>query len=272
MTGKTPNEQNLKQWEKRSKLFGASLKSVLFKSMPNVVNEHLHNWQKRIILRYIENRNNIRILDVGCGYGRLSIPLIKVHPHANIIGMDISENYVKLYERNTDRSTFVGRVETIPAKLNEFDYIICVTVLMYLRNEDLRKGIRNLLEHLKPRGKLILIENDQSCLPFQTGFGLVKLLRKNGDIDSIDTGGRCFKRNEIRELVAKEGGRILLERRLPVTTICILPMCLIGKIFPVKLSRLFFKRILILDRVWGKLKLPSIYVASVVEKQVKNIA
>lgn len=265
-TGDSKNG-NYQEWERRSKFFGSSLKSVLYKGMPHAVNEHLHNWHTKIILGNIEKRVQHKILDAGCGYGRLSIQVIKKFPDSDIIGMDISENYVKLYQKNTNRPAFVGTVENISS---EFDYIICVTVFMYLKGESLIKAMISLLSHLKAKGKLILIENDQSGVPFQTGLGLVKLLTKRDGTHGIDTGGRIFKRNEIRDLVANAGGRIVSEYRLPITTLCILPMWLIGRIFPYKLATFFFKKILLLDGFSGKLKLPSIYVAYIIKNESRK--
>ena len=47
------NDPNKIAWEKRSKLFGTSLKGVLFKGVPDVVNEHVHDWHKKVILHSI---------------------------------------------------------------------------------------------------------------------------------------------------------------------------------------------------------------------------
>jgi SAM-dependent methyltransferase len=258
---------NYHEWERRSKSFGSSLKSVLYKGMPDAVNEHLHNWHTKIILENIEKRAQRRILDAGCGYGRLSIQIIKKFPDSDIVGMDISENYVELYQKNTNLPAFVAAVENIPSEFDEFDCIICVTVLMYLEGESLVRAMENLLHRLKAGGKIILIENDQSGVPFQTGFGLVKLMKKRGDARDIDTGGHIFKKNEIKALVANAGGKIVSEFRLPVTTLCILPMWLVGYILPYKLTKFLFNKILLLEELLGKLKLPSIYVAYVVKSK-----
>ena len=74
------NEQNRNAWETRSKLLRTSLKSVPFKGLPDVVNEHLHNWHKNLILNTIEDKHNLRMLDVGCEYGRLSMAIIERLP------------------------------------------------------------------------------------------------------------------------------------------------------------------------------------------------
>ena len=254
------------EWEKRSELFGASLKSVLFKGLPDVINEHLHNWQKEITLKFIEGEEGLKILDVGCGYGRLSIPIIEKFPYVDIRGIDISENYVRLYKENTRHPAFVGTIENFPIELGTFDNIICVTVLMYLDHKELEKAFFNFLLYLKPGGRLILIEPHCSGIPFQTGFGVLTFLMKRFRRDIVNTGGRSFRRNEIEGLLSNADGKILVESRLPVTSACLLPMILLGLLLPTRIVKGIFKMISRLDGLLSGYKLPSIYVAYVVTK------
>jgi SAM-dependent methyltransferase len=254
------------EWEKRSELFGASLKSVLFKGLPDVINEHLHNWQKEITLKFIEGKEGLKILDVGCGYGRLSIPIIEKFPYVDIRGIDISENYVRLYKENTRHPACVGTIENFPIELATFDNIICVTVLMYLDHKELEKAFFNFLLYLKPGGRLILIEPHCSGIPFQTGFGVLTFLMKRFRRDIVNTGGRSFRRNEIEGLLSNAHGKILVESRLPVTSACLLPMILLGQLLPARIVKGIFKMISRLDGLLSGYKLPSIYVAYVVTK------
>ena len=260
------HEQDLSEWDLRSKLFGATLRSVLFKGLPDVVNEHLHHWHEKLVLGWVEEKEDLRILDVGCGYGRLSIPIIKRFPEVDITGLDISENYIRLYHENTHRPAFVGAIENIPAELGTFDYILCVTVLMYLCNEKLSKAISNLLFHLRPNGKLILIEPHASGIPFQTGFGIGTWLRNRIRQDPIYTRGRTFRTKEIVGLFNNTAGKIISECRLPMTSLFFLPMALIGKYSPEGVARKMFRMMFLLDSLLGSVKLPSIYVAYLVTR------
>jgi 2-polyprenyl-3-methyl-5-hydroxy-6-metoxy-1,4-benzoquinol methylase len=261
------NERNRKEWELRSHLFGASLRGVLFKRLPDVANEHLHNWHKKVILDFIERKDRLKILDVGCGYGRLSIPIIEKFPGVDITGMDISKNYVSLYKDYTNHPAFVGAVEKFPIELGTFDYITCVTVLMYLDSRNLERAILNLLFHLKPDGKLILIEPHSSGNLFQTGCGLLTVLINRIQKGVINTRGRYFRKREIENLFGKAGGRILSERRLPITSLLILPIALIGKLLPEPAAKGIFKVISLFDALLGGLKLPSLYVAYIITSQ-----
>ena len=95
------NHLNHEKWEKRSVLYGPIQRSVLFKGMPDIINEHIHNWHKKIVLKNIAKKKNMRVLDIGCGYGRLSMPVIDEYPETELLGIDITETFVKFYQEMT---------------------------------------------------------------------------------------------------------------------------------------------------------------------------
>src|SRR5215510_10585042 len=200
MTTSSPNRT---EWENRSIQYGMSLRSVLFKGLPHVVNENISNWHIRFILNNITRKEGLRILDIGCGYGRLSLPVIEKFPNAEIIGIDVSKNFVELFKKMTRQSSFVGTIEDIPADIGKFDYIICVTVLMYVEKSKLEKTVGNLVSLLKPEGRLIIIENSWAGVLLSSGFGLYHCLKKFFKKDLINTGGHYFRKNEIENLVQK---------------------------------------------------------------------
>jgi 2-polyprenyl-3-methyl-5-hydroxy-6-metoxy-1,4-benzoquinol methylase len=234
------NNSNKIAWEKRSKLFGTSLKGVLFKGVPDVVNEHVHDWHKKVILHSIGGRGELRILDVGCGYGRLSLPIINEFSNLDII------------------------------ELGTFDFIICVTVLMYLDHDPLNQAISNLLFHLKRDGKLILIEPHFSGHYFQTWFGLLTFFMKRVQKDTVDTQGRYFRSREIEQRFKHAGGQVLLEWRLPITSLFFGPLTFAGKLLPHGVVKSFCKFISLLDALLGKFELPSIQVAYLIARNEKG--
>lgn len=244
-------------WERRSINYGSKLKSVLFQGMPDAANEHFHTTHLKFILDCLKDgKPTMRILDIGCGYGRLSLPLVKKFPQAQISGMDISPNYVKLYRENTGRDAFIGAIDAIPAELGTFDYIIVVTVLMYLPEERVTEVFSGLFAHLNPGGKIIIIEPSQSGLKFQTCFGLTKLLRQT---KKIDTGGRSFMDAQIPTAVYRSDGIILREERIPATTFFFLPVYAAVKILPLNWTNIIFRCLTYLDNLFKNKKLPTLW-------------
>jgi ubiquinone/menaquinone biosynthesis C-methylase UbiE len=257
---------NVAQWEKRSKIFGSSPKGVLFKSLPDVFNEYIHNWQLNKILSEIAPASGeINIIDIGCGYGRISLPISEKFPEAKITGIDISKNYVELFKKNTGENAFVGFAEDFSLQSDYYDYIICVTVLMYIDNDKIEKTISNFLRHLKKGGKILLIEPLHSGIYFQTCFGLLNLFSKFKNTAALNTGGNSFQCRFLQSVIHKSGGKIITEYRLPATTLFFLAIYIFTKYFAHKGCSLFN----LISRCDEYLKftgLPSIYIFNVVEK------
>jgi SAM-dependent methyltransferase len=252
--------KNSAEWEKRSARYGASLKSVLFKGMPDVANEHLHHSHLDFILGCLKDaKENIRILDVGCGYGRLSVPLIKAFPKADILGMDMSHHYVKLYRENTRREAFVGTMEAIPPDIGAFDCVIAVTVFMYMERVLAGKAVANLLAHLNPGGKLIIIEPSASGIPYQTAFGLLNLFRRQSSSAPVNTGGVCFETGELDQMIASASGTIVKEQRIPATTFFFLAIYLMGTLLPARVAATVLRWISAIDNLLKSKKLPTLW-------------
>ncbi|MBU4257135.1 class I SAM-dependent methyltransferase, partial [Patescibacteria group bacterium] len=81
-----------------------------------------------------------KILDVGCGSGRL-LEALK-DKKINYLGVDTSEKLIKLAEERYKAAGFEFQVRDILelSKIPEinFDYVFCVAVLHHLPGEDLR--------------------------------------------------------------------------------------------------------------------------------------
>ncbi len=74
MSPKINNLQDI--WEERSRTLGNSKRSVLLKNIPSFINNAIHQQHLYFIFNSME-KNHKEILDVGCGYGRISQELLK---------------------------------------------------------------------------------------------------------------------------------------------------------------------------------------------------
>ncbi|HUN53850.1 MAG TPA: class I SAM-dependent methyltransferase [Smithella sp.] len=263
----TCHDVNMEEWEKRGILYGSSCKSVLFKNMPEAANRHFHFAHLNFIFDSIHPvKKDCRILDVGCGWGRITMPVAQKLPEAEIIGMDISPAYVSLYKKNTGKNAFVGSLEKIPEDIGLFDLIISVTVMMYVQRNQRPIVIKNLLEKLNSGGKLILIEPDISGINYQTGFGILNYLKNNASSGNIHTGGRCFSSAELTNLIQASGGLIIKEERIPATTFFFLPMYILGKLLPEKIAAFFFRPLNLMDHLLKKYRLPTLWLFYLIQK------
>jgi SAM-dependent methyltransferase len=106
-------------------------------------------------------RQQIRILDAGCGTGAGTEYLIYLNREAEIVGMDLSEKALEIAQERCRRSGVIAdrqapvsfhhlNLENAAQIPGEFDLINCVGVLHHL--PDPVKGIRALAQKLAPGG------------------------------------------------------------------------------------------------------------------------
>ncbi|MGK7943132.1 MAG: class I SAM-dependent methyltransferase [Microcystaceae cyanobacterium] len=126
-----------------------------------------YNWRWNWIaaynfcLQHPPLRQNIRILDAGCGTGVGTEYLIHLNPDAEITGIDLSEKALEIAQKRVEQSGVLQKhsqpVSFMSMKLEEahqltgeFDLINCVGVLHHL--PDPIKGIQALAQKLAPGG------------------------------------------------------------------------------------------------------------------------
>jgi 2-polyprenyl-3-methyl-5-hydroxy-6-metoxy-1,4-benzoquinol methylase len=96
------------------------------------------------------------ILDAGCGSGYTSLALAEANPGAKIVGIDLSEESIKLAKQRLEYHKFdnvefhVLNIEALPSLGLEFDYINNHEVLYFL--PDPIVGLQAIKSVLKPDG------------------------------------------------------------------------------------------------------------------------
>lgn len=76
------------------------------------------------ILPYLKKKD--KILDLGCGYGRISIPLQRMS--YNVHGLDISANLLEHAKANSKQPAKFkhGTIENLPYQANSFNKVMCL--------------------------------------------------------------------------------------------------------------------------------------------------
>lgn len=124
---------------------------------------------RRKILNMLEISSGQRVLDLGCGFGALSIDLIAKVP-VDVTGVDIDDNKVKsAVEIST---AIMNAVESLPGTVsfktddgynlafgdNEFDWVISQHVFQHLVKPE--KVLSEIYRVLKPGGHVCIIDVD----------------------------------------------------------------------------------------------------------------
>lgn len=87
-------------------------------------------WDEKIIAALIEMLpRDARVLDVGCGYGRIALPLARAW--YEVEGLDLSENLIEAARRAADAEGLrvgfrVGSMTSLPYLPESFDAVICL--------------------------------------------------------------------------------------------------------------------------------------------------
>lgn len=165
-------------------------------------------------------KQDIRILDAGCGTGVGTEYLVHLNPNAEVFGIDLSEGALSVAKERCHRSG-ANRVEFHHLSLydveqvpGEFDLINCVGVLHHL--PDPIRGIQALAKKLAPGGLMhIFVYAELGRWEIQLMQKAIALLQgdKRGDYtDGVQLGRKIFASlPENNKLVKREKDRWALE-------------------------------------------------------------
>ncbi|MEA3463726.1 MAG: class I SAM-dependent methyltransferase [Patescibacteria group bacterium] len=179
-------------------------------------------------------KNGDKVLDVGCGNGRLLQAFL--NKRISYVGMDSSEKLIDLAQQKNWKLE-VGSWKFIKGDILEldeinktgFDHVFCIAALHQIPGKDLQiQALKQLKNKVKPDGKIIItVWNLWSQKKFRKliwKFVLLKLIGKNkidyGDIlfDWKDSQGErvsqryyhAFTKSELKKIVKK--ARLKIER------------------------------------------------------------
>lgn len=167
-------------------------------------------------------RDDIRILDAGCGTGVGTEYLVHLNPKAQVTGIDLSSGALSVARERCQRSR-ADRVEFHHLSLyeaenlpGEFDLINCVGVLHHL--PDPIRGIRSLAAKLAPGGLMhIFVYGELGRWEIKLMQEAIALLQgeQRGDyVDGVAIGRKLFATlPETNRLVRREQERWSMENQ-----------------------------------------------------------
>lgn len=111
------------------------------------------------------DQRKLRLIDVGCGTGRFLDFVKQVWPRLPVLGLDLSEAYVKHARRHLKGRSRIGfavaGAEAIPAPGSSCDAVTSIFMLHELPPEVRRAVIGEAARVLKPGGRLVLVDSLQ---------------------------------------------------------------------------------------------------------------
>jgi len=189
-------------WEDRARRMGSTLGGVLFKGFTPQANSMLHEWHVRLVREILAPHisDESVVVDLGCGYGRLSGILASHRPDLFIVGQDISSSYCHSFSEG-GLAVVQANLAQLPFRSSSLGGALAVTSLMYVNREqaqDVLLGIHDLLESGAP---LLLIDPGEELRALIGRFGGCRV--------ASSTGGRGFRRLEYQQLAQAAGFELI---------------------------------------------------------------
>lgn len=185
-------------WEQRASAYGKDLSGVLFQGLSASANAAIDRWHSWVTRTHFSSGLPVgaRVLDLGCGYGRLTATVATHRPDLEIIGQDLSFEYCKLY-KDTEKTCIQAEAERLPFKDNTFDGVMAITCLMYTQRSSRSTALQELYRIVKPGGVLFIID------PGMEMQRLIATVRRHSP--ESPTGGKGFTRKEYVSLSRDAG-------------------------------------------------------------------
>jgi 2-polyprenyl-3-methyl-5-hydroxy-6-metoxy-1,4-benzoquinol methylase len=145
-------------WKNIELHFDASDENLLRSTHEGVLNEHLTHYNSRLI-EFIVKNDIKRVLDFGCGDGKVLYAFALMYPNINFVGVDLSEENINLATEkfsapNISYHRVVGSVNDL-SNLGKFDLIFSFSVVQYFDTQSMSILIKQLIDLLNDDGALV---------------------------------------------------------------------------------------------------------------------
>ncbi|WP_425658451.1 class I SAM-dependent methyltransferase [Tenacibaculum ascidiaceicola] len=119
-------------------------------------NDTVYNHSYDLLLKHMKPTHK-NVLDVACGFGKITHYLLNHNTTLSVLGIDAAENMVNLAKQNNPKASFkVMDCREINNLQQDFNVIIFGFCFPYLTKEDVLKLIKDAATMLQPNGLLYI--------------------------------------------------------------------------------------------------------------------
>lgn len=210
--------KNQKQWDSHSDLYSYFINELTEKkgNTDNILPK---------VLKLIGNIDNKKLLDYGCGEGRLSRVLYDLG--AIVYAYDISMNMIKISKKKNNKRKIIYTSDFNSKnvfKKDFYDFVLCFMVLIAIKKDEIDKNLEMIYSVLEKDGHAIFIntnpkaighefkdffseikeENKKDGYPYKTYFRTSK-----GTFEIVDY---YYSNNYLKDLYQKSGFKVIHEK------------------------------------------------------------
>lgn len=143
---------------------------------------------KRKLTQQANIQPGMKVLDLGCGTGTLTLMLKNSYPDAEITGMDGDPQVLEIAHqkaRGTNIQWDEGLASSLPYPDSTFDRVVTSLVIHHLVTDDKSRAFREIYRVLKPNGELHVLDfgAPHSSL---TRFMIIYMRRLEETADNFD--------------------------------------------------------------------------------------
>jgi len=111
-----------------------------------------------LVLSHMDLYKGIKILDIGCGAGKLLSTIAELLDGCELVGIDIQAKAIELAQKFTVKGIEFKTADAakLPFQKDSFDYVICTNAFYYIENKG--RALMEMYRVLKTGGRLLLLE------------------------------------------------------------------------------------------------------------------
>jgi ubiquinone/menaquinone biosynthesis C-methylase UbiE len=118
---------------------------------------------KRPLIEQAELKGGLRVLDIGCGTGTMAILIKRMHPEAEVVGIDPDPSALSVAERKAKRVRLSvefnrGFADHMPYADASFDRVFSSFMFHHLAADEKTATLNEMRRVLKPGGSLHLLD------------------------------------------------------------------------------------------------------------------
>ncbi len=151
-----------------SSLLGVSSQDLLKDEFKKYVGSHTWHNSIRVLSKFGDFQPGNRVLDAGCGWGRLMLGILKEYCDLDITGVDLSNEALDIGRsilgdglKKNRVSWAQGNLEHLPFGDEEFDMVYSARVFQHLNHP--ADGAQELIRVLKPGGRFVVFIQNKLC-------------------------------------------------------------------------------------------------------------